>query len=469
MADLETDYLVVGAGASGMAFVDALVAEQDCDVLIVDRRHAPGGHWLDAYPFVRLHQPSANYGVNSRALGNDRIDTAGPNAGYYERATAPEICEYFARVLDEVLLPSGRVRFLGMTDYQGEDPDGHQLKSLLTGETTKVRVRRRVVDATYVESSIPSRHTPGFVVDPDVRFIPPNDLVDLDEPATGFTVIGAGKTAMDTCNWLLDSGVDPNRIEWVRPTDPWLFDRGSMQPLELVGSYMHLQGCWVRAAAEAQDGLDFARRLEADGVFVRIDPKVEPRAFRGPFISVREVESLRSIERVVREGKVVRIGRGELVTDQATMPAEPGRVYVDCTAAGVRPTIARPIFEPGRITLQYVTMGIVPWGAATIAAVEAASEDDAEKNELCPPLVFSGRIDDILAMAYAGMKGLMARSFHPTVSSWTETSRLNPGRGAAEHLDDPRVPAAFSAIAENIGGAMANLERVVGAAAAAAV
>ncbi len=33
---IETDYLVVGAGAAGMAFVDALIAECDADVLMVD-------------------------------------------------------------------------------------------------------------------------------------------------------------------------------------------------------------------------------------------------------------------------------------------------------------------------------------------------------------------------------------------------------------------------------------------------
>jgi hypothetical protein len=33
--------------------------------VIVDRRHGPGGHWNDTYPFIRLHQPSAYYGVNS--------------------------------------------------------------------------------------------------------------------------------------------------------------------------------------------------------------------------------------------------------------------------------------------------------------------------------------------------------------------------------------------------------------------
>ena len=56
MREIETDYLVVGAGASGMAFVDALLAETDAGVVLVDRRDRPGGHWLDAYPFVRLHQ-----------------------------------------------------------------------------------------------------------------------------------------------------------------------------------------------------------------------------------------------------------------------------------------------------------------------------------------------------------------------------------------------------------------------------
>ena len=74
MRELVTDYLVIGAGASGMAFVDSLLDASDAEIVLVDRRHRPGGHWLDAYPFVRLHQPSANYGVPSRQLGNDRVD-----------------------------------------------------------------------------------------------------------------------------------------------------------------------------------------------------------------------------------------------------------------------------------------------------------------------------------------------------------------------------------------------------------
>ena len=66
---IDVDYLIMGAGAAGMAFADSLFTESDATMVIVDRHDRPGGHWNDAYPFVRLHQPSANYGVNSADLG----------------------------------------------------------------------------------------------------------------------------------------------------------------------------------------------------------------------------------------------------------------------------------------------------------------------------------------------------------------------------------------------------------------
>lgn len=41
---IEADYLVVGAGATGMAFADVLVVETDASLAIVDRYGRPGGH-----------------------------------------------------------------------------------------------------------------------------------------------------------------------------------------------------------------------------------------------------------------------------------------------------------------------------------------------------------------------------------------------------------------------------------------
>jgi hypothetical protein len=468
MREIETDYLIIGAGVSGMAFADTLVkADPDVEVVLVDRRHRPGGHWLDAYPFVRLHQPSAYYGVESTPLGHDRIDRSGPNAGFYERATAAEIVDYFGRVLDEVLLPTGRVRFFGLHDDVTADDAAagpHRLVSLLTGEETTVRVRRKVVDATYVASEIPSRHTPGFGVDAGVRLVPPNDLVHLAEPLDRVTVIGAGKTAMDTCVWLLENGVAAVRIRWLRTRDPWLFDRTFMQPLDLVGSYMQLQGSWVEAAASAEDGQDFARRMEADGVLVRIDPDVTPEAFRGATISRLELDALRSIEHVVRCGRVTALGeRGLATTAGGDLEAQPGEVFVDCTAAGVPPSVPRPIFDGDRITLQYVTIGVAPWSAATVAFVETTSDDDAHKNGLCPPVVFTGYTDAILDLAFSGMSGLAARSMDPAVGAWDGACRLNPARAARDHLDDPAVSAGFARIGQHLGAAIENLQRKVAA------
>ncbi len=470
MREIETDYLVVGAGTTGMAFVDALAAASEAEVVMVDRRYRPGGHWIDAYPFVRLHQPSAFYGVNSRVLGADRIDETGINAGWYERSTAAEICDYFNRVLEDHLLPTGRVRFFGMSDYIGESSDGHRFVSRLDGQATTVKVRKTLVDATYVESEIPSKHTPSFVVEDGVRLIPPNDLIDLQEPASsGFTVIGAGKTAMDTCGWLLEQGVDPGSIRWIKPRDAWFFNRAFTQPLELVGSYMQLQARWVQAAEEAEDGLEFARRLEAAEVFMRVDPSVEPSAFRGATLSTAEIDSLREIENVVRLGRVLRIGTDRIELRQDSIVTDPGQVYVDCTAVGVRPTRPRPVFEAGRITLQYVTPGVVPWSAATQGAIEALREDNTEKNRLTPPVVFTGHASDLLGFAYASMSGLTARGAEPDLAAWSEAARLNPTRGAAQHMDDPRVLDAFTTLGAHIGPALENLARLVGEPSASAV
>jgi hypothetical protein len=458
--EIETDYLVVGAGATGMAFVDTLIAESDADVVMVDRRHRPGGHWLDAYPFVRLHQPSAIYGVNSRVLGHDRIDTFGPNAGLYERSTAAEIVDYFNQVLEETLLPSGRVRFFGMCDYRGADAEGHHFVSLLTGAPTRVRVRRKIIDATYIESEIPSRHTPGYEIDPDVRVLPPNALVDLDEPASGFTIIGAGKTAMDTCSWLLDAGVDANQIRWIRKRDGLFFNRKYLQPLELVGWYMQLQERFIARAASCEHARSFTDSLEADDIFLRVDPTFQPDVFRGATISELERDSLRQVDNVVRLGRVRRITTQKIAFDGGDLASDPNQIYVDCTAAGVRPAAPRPVFEHDRITMQFVTVGIAPWSAATIAAVESSDRDDDRKNALCPPVAFTGEISDVLHLALPGIVGLTSRGAEADLAKWNAQCRLDPARAAMDHINEPKVQEAFGSLAANIGPAISNLQRL---------
>jgi cation diffusion facilitator CzcD-associated flavoprotein CzcO len=118
MRSLQTDYFVVGAGAMGMAFADALIDHADVHVTLVDRRHAAGGHWQDAYPFVQLHQASLFYGVASTVLGRGAVQQTGPEAGLQERARQSEVLAYCDDILYRRFVGTGRVHFLGASEYQ---------------------------------------------------------------------------------------------------------------------------------------------------------------------------------------------------------------------------------------------------------------------------------------------------------------------------------------------------------------
>src|SRR3954462_13884776 len=117
METLETDYLVVGAGAMGMAFTDALIDHADVHVTVVDRRYAAGGHWHDAYPFVQLHQESLFYGVASTVLGTGARYHQGPEAGLRHRAPRSEVQSSCDDLLYRRLVGAGRITFLGASEY----------------------------------------------------------------------------------------------------------------------------------------------------------------------------------------------------------------------------------------------------------------------------------------------------------------------------------------------------------------
>ncbi|MGE5128160.1 MAG: NAD(P)-binding protein, partial [Sphingomonadaceae bacterium] len=264
---LETDYLVVGCGASGMAFADALVSASDSDIVMVDRRHAPGGHWNDAYPFVRLHQPSLMYGVNSTPLGTDAVDRDGPNRGFYHRSSGSEIVAYYDRVMRERLLASGRVRWYPMCNYAG---DG-RFVSRLSGDAYEVKARKAIVDATYLEGKVPATTPPPFEVAPGARCVPVGELARLAGRAERYVIVGGGKTGIDACLWLLENGVAPSDIRWIRPRELWLLNRVFFQGGELVGSAYEGLSLQAEASAQAASLDDLFARLAAAGQLLRID------------------------------------------------------------------------------------------------------------------------------------------------------------------------------------------------------
>ena len=242
---VDVDYLVVGAGAMGMGFVDALIDHADVRVALVDRRDGVGGHWRHAYPFVRLHQSSTFYGVASRVLGGGRLQTTGPEAGLHERADQPTICAYYEQVLAERMVGPGRVEFFPGCDYLG----GRTFVSLESGERFDVPDRCRVVDARYLAPDIPAETPPRFGVAEGVHVIPVNDLPAWEGTTSQYVVVGSGKTATDACVWLLGRGVDPDAICWVRPRDPWMLNRSLIQPDPAI--YLGMVAEMMRLAAGA--------------------------------------------------------------------------------------------------------------------------------------------------------------------------------------------------------------------------
>ncbi|MEM6707574.1 MAG: FAD/NAD(P)-binding protein [Pseudomonadota bacterium] len=460
MAEHSFDYVIIGSGATGLSFADVLLTHSDASIALVDRRSDPGGHWVDGYPFLRLHQPSAYYGVESTPLGRNHITEQGPDAGLYERASVHELRGYYANLVTDRFLPSGRVQFYGSSEYLGEEDDAHVIRSCWNGTLKRLRARRAFVDATYMQSIVPATHTPSFSVAEGVRLVTPTTLVNNSDGADGFTVIGAGKTAADVCGWLLEQGVDPESIVWVRPRDCWFSNRIGAQPLARVDEMARSQANFMEAAAKAEDGPDLALRLEASGNYVRLDDQVRPELFRGAMLSLHELEALRGVPRVVRRGYVEAIDRHRIQFEDGDEPSTPQRVHVDCTARGLASSPQVPVYADGRVTIQPATPGVAPWSAAVLAWVEAHVDDTVEKNRLCPSLRRSGRQADQPGELLAAFSAEMGRRAEPSFRAWAATCRLNPGRGLNERLKRADLADVAGRMAEYGPKAMKNLARI---------
>jgi hypothetical protein len=436
MRSIETDYLVVGAGAMGMAFTDALIDNADVHVTLVDRRHAASGHWQDAYPFVQLHQASLFYGVASTELGSGAIQRDGPEAGLQERARQSEIQAYYDTILHRRFLGSGRVTFLGGHDYH-EESDGHLVTSLVSGKTAQVNVRRRVVDATYLSPTIPANTMPPFGVADEANVVPVNELAKLTGTPSDFVIVGSGKTATDAIIWLLTNGVPPDRIVWVRPRDPWMLNRAVVQPDPVVA--INLVADTLASAANSRSADEMFLRMEAAGVMFRIDRDVVPTMAKTPTLGQWELDLLRTIERVIRLGHIRNVSRSEIVFEKGSIPLAPHSLVVHCSASGLCYPPLIPIWEPDKIRLQTIRAGFPCFCAALAGYVEATRDDDRERNRLCPPNTLPNNPSNWAEMQVRGTLATRAYNAEPDIATWANQSALNPARLDPSRADDPAV------------------------------
>ena len=140
-ANITADYVIIGTGAVGMAFADIILTESEASLILIDSYDKPGGHWNVAYPFVQLHQPASFYGVSSKELSTGRQEQGGLNDGYGELSSGPAILGYYDEIMRHQFLPSGRVQYFPMCDYQG---DGY-FRSKVSGKTCRAIATRKYV------------------------------------------------------------------------------------------------------------------------------------------------------------------------------------------------------------------------------------------------------------------------------------------------------------------------------------
>lgn len=452
---LDVDYLVVGAGAMGMAFTDALIDHSDARVALVDRRHGVGGHWLEAYPFVRLHQSSAFYGVPSTLLGGGQIQQRGPEAGLQERASQAEITAYYARALDR-MRETGRVDFFANSEHDGD----RTVVSRISGATFRVPETCRIVNAHYLAPSIPAEVPPPFGVGDGVRVVPVNDLARLEEAPSQYVVVGSGKTATDACIWLMARGVDPDAICWVRPRDPWMFNRALVQPDLTI--FLGMAADLMQSAAASTSLEDLFLRLEEHDIMLRIDRSVMPTMAKAPTLATWELDLLRTVEDVVRRGHITSVGRGKLeMTQGSTVGIADDALVVHCAADGLKYPPLVPVWRPRDITLQPIRAGFPCFGAALAGYVEATRTDDDEKNRLCPPSNYGDSMGQWAEMNVRGTRATLSFSAEKDIKQWADGVALNPTRVTPDQPSSAALDDARERLATHTRPALERLDALV--------
>jgi len=417
------DYLVIGAGATGMAFVDTLLHHASADdhptVVLVDQHDRPGGQWNDSYSFVALHQPSRGYGVESEKLE----PTGNPDSATH-RATREEILEYYSTVRQK-LESRFNFRFVGRTWFDMDQLDAnsasdnksglYRLKSLQSKDGTTattssyIRVHKKVVDARYLEPDLPVFVKPKFTYnDAVIRCIPVNELPKcVTTSRKHYVVIGGGKTGMDAITYLqTEANVEPSSIAWVVPNDAWITAR------ENIGSCMEfLHTCTQLAKEESSDSgalrqavlsADFFHRgfleWEKTGRVYRLNKEALPTKFKDATLSKREMDTIQKVTNVIsHHGRVSSIAdNGDMHFEDGTIVSLPDghsvaeTIFVHCSAGAFNyskhPNKSPPVYRHGVLTIQdvYGTPGFCFVGSL-FGRLEAMGDmlSDADKNAMC--------------------------------------------------------------------------------------
>eukprot|EP00986_Skeletonema_menzelii_P014570 scaffold9780_cov80-Skeletonema_menzelii.AAC.7 len=425
----QVDYLVIGAGATGLAFTDTLLhhtsdpRSRSPSVVMVDMHSCPGGQWVDSYNFVRLHQPSDMYGVESMTL---EPPSSGEDVSSTEkeahRATRSEILDYYDRVTN-MLEKKFDFHFVGDTQFDMSQLDDNGMGQFMEEECANTNppqhrpyklsggrsiMARKVVDARYLQPDLPIHVPPKFKYNTDIlNVVPVNTLADTQQ-TKHYVIIGAGKTGMDAIVHLIQQEhAIPDNILWIVPNEAWITARENIGScLEFLHECTELQKKRDLANDNGRNDTieseDFFQRgfleWEKKGKVYRFDKDIVPTKFKDATLSLDELELIKNVKRVVRDGRVESIddngtihfvgGTSMSLPWPSSSPSD--TTYVHCSAGAFNYSKQTkkppPVFSPHRISLQdvYGTPGFCFVGSI-IGKLESLGTQftDDEKNAMC--------------------------------------------------------------------------------------
>ena len=230
----------------GMAFTDALIDHApDVRVALVDRRHGVGGHWLEAYPFVQLHQSStllrrrvdaARWWAGAGARAGGGVARAG-GAARDPRLLRRRAGRPAARVGAGRVLPRLRRTSATAPSCRGSPEQAFEMPGRLPGgrrALPRAGHPGRAAAAVRASATAPAWSRSTTSCTSRRRRASTSSSAPARPPPTRASGCSA-------------RGVDPGAICWVRPREPWMLNRALIQPDPVV--YLGMVGSMLEAAA----------------------------------------------------------------------------------------------------------------------------------------------------------------------------------------------------------------------------
>lgn len=384
--------------------------------------------------------------------------------GLRELASGMEVLDYYDRLMQRRFLRSGRVRYFPMSEHMVDGDGGHCATSLISGKLKRFNIRKKFVNATHAGTSIPSSHLRSYTVADGVECVPPNALPRIDRAHQQYVVVGGGKTAMDTCLWLLQHEVDPSQIQWIVPPDAWLADRANLQSgPEFRGAFLAGMANQLKAIACANTLPELYQELETRGQFIRLDRTVTPTMYHCATLSQAELAELRRIENIVRMGHVRSVTKNQILLDEGESAKKEDALVIDCSARGLRSIDGLNVFDRDVLNLLLVRICSPCFSAAFIGNIESQFDNEAEKNLLCQPVPVPMVPSVYVRMWAVTLDNRLRWSKHPVLESWLAESRLDEGSRSIQGIrkDDGELLNVLQDFRASVRPAVENLHKLL--------